>query len=342
MKRLLLFLLVVAALLAGAYAWENANFNAPGPVARAGSETVVLIPTGIGVRRIAARLADAGVISNADLFALGVRLRGKVSALRAGEYAVPSRASMADIEDILVAGKSILHKLTAAEGLTSRMILDIVKADPVLEGEAGAVPDEGTLLPETYLFTRGTTRAELIARMRKAQQTLLDRLWPKRAPGLPFRDESEAMILASIVEKETAIAQERRHIAAVFVNRLRLGMKLQSDPTIIYGLTGGHPLGHGIRESELNRATPYNTSAIAGMPPTPICNPGADSIAAVLNPAASDDLYFVADGTGGHVFAATVAEHEKNVAKWRRIEHPDAPPPAPVHRHKLPKARHRR
>jgi UPF0755 protein len=207
------------------------------------------------------------------------------------------------------------------------------------------LPEEGTLLPETYLFTRGATRVDMLGRMKKARDKLLGKLWPERAADLPFTTEEQAITLASIVEKETAIPAERRHIAAVFANRLRLGMKLQSDPTIIYDVTGGYPLGRGIRESELERASPHNTYAIPGLPPTPICNPGKDSIAAVLNPVASNDLYFVANGTGGHVFSATIAEHEQNVAKWRAIENPappPPPPPPPTHRRKLPKHHHRR
>ncbi len=320
MGRFIAILAVLAVLVAGAFAWERFNFTAPGPAAAKGEESVVLIAPHVGLRAIAQQLGQEDVVANPLLFQLGVRLRGKTSALKAGEFAIPSRASMADIMDILVAGKSIQHKLTAAEGLTSQMIFDIVKTDPVLVGEAGAVPAEGGLLPETYLFTRGTTRAEIVARMKKAQVQLLTELWPKRAAGLPFLSQAEAINLASIVEKETSIPKERRHIAAVFVNRLRQGIKLQSDPTIIYAITKGYPLGRGIRESELLRATPYNTYAITGLPPTPICNPGKDSIAAVLNPAVSNDLFFVADGTGGHVFAATVAEQNKNVAAWRKIE----------------------
>jgi UPF0755 protein len=187
-------------------------------------------------------------------------------------------------------------------------------------GDAGPLPAEGALLPETYLFTRGATRGEIVAKMQRAQQELLDELWPNRAPNLPVKSKEEAVILASIVEKETAIPAERPHIASVFVNRLRLGMKLQSDPTIIYGITKGYPLGRRIRQSEIAKPTPYNTYAIAGLPSQPICNPGKDSIAAVLNPADTNDLYFVADGTGGHVFAATANEQVKNVAKWRKIE----------------------
>jgi UPF0755 protein len=189
----------------------------------------------------------------------------------------------------------------------------------VLVGAAGAVPEEGSLLPETYLFTRGMTRTQLLNKMHEAQKELMDANWPARIGNLPIKTPREAIILASIVEKETGIPEERRHIAAVFENRLRLGMKLQSDPTIIYGITKGYPIGRRIRQSEITGATPYNTYVIPGLPAGPICNPGKDAILAVLNPEASDDLYFVANGTGGHVFSATMAEHEKNVANWRKI-----------------------
>jgi UPF0755 protein len=221
---------------------------------------------------------------------------------------------------ILIEGKSIQHRITAAEGRTSQMIYDIVAKNPVLTGAAGTVPPEGSLLPETYLFTRGTTRAQILARMARAQERLMTTLWPTHAPGLPFNSPQDAIALASIVEKETAISEERRHIAAVFINRLKQGMKLQSDPTVIYGITKGYPLGRGLRESELAATTPYNTYVIAALPPTPICNPGKASIAAVLQPESSNDLYFVANGTGGHVFTSSLAEHEKNVARWRQIE----------------------
>jgi UPF0755 protein len=179
---------------------------------------------------------------------------------------------------------------------------------------------------------RGTTRSEIVAKMQKAQRELLDELWAKRAPNLTVKSKEEAVILASIVEKETALPAERPHIASVFVNRLRLGMKLQSDPTIIYGITKGYPLGRRIRQSVIDRVTPYNTYVIAGLPPQPICNPGKDSIAAVLNPADTKDLFFVADGSGGHVFAATGAEQARNVAKWRKIEEQKNAPPRPAPR----------
>ncbi len=335
MQRLLIALVLLAILVAGVFEWQNAKFAAPGPAARKGNETVVLIPAQSGLSGITHQLADAGVIDQPLVFEIGVRLHRSTGKLKAGEYAIPSRASMLDIMDILIDGKSIQHRLTAAEGLTSDMIYALVKADPVLVGDAGPAPAEGTLLPETYLFQRGTTRQEIIARMRTAQQKLLDQLWAARAPNLPVKTEAQAVILASIVEKETAIAEERRHIAAVFENRLNIGMKLQSDPTIIYGITKGYPLGRRIRESEINAVTPYNTYVIPGLPATPICNPGRDSLAAVLRPETTKDLYFVANGTGGHVFAETEAEQNKNVAAWRKVEQrlqqqpPSPQPPAP-------------
>lgn len=320
MVRFLAILAVLGLIVFGAWKWEDSHFRAPGP---APSQTVVMVTPGQGLSTISHKLVKAGVVNSARLFELGVWLRHNQSALKAGEYAIQAHASEVQIMDLLVSGKSIQHKITAAEGLTSQMIYNLVKADPVLVGDAGAVPAEGTLLPETYLFTRGVTRKDMLTRMASAQKKLLDELWSKRTKDLPFTTRAQALVLASIVEKETSLPAERRHIAAVFENRLRKGMLLQSDPTIIYGLTKGYPLGRGIRQSELTKATPYNTYVVAGLPPTPICNPGRDSIAAVLNPAQSDDLYFVADGTGGHAFAATMADHARNVVKWRHIEKQD-------------------
>src|SRR5665213_377905 len=318
MLRFLAFLIVLAALAGGAWFWEQQNYAAPGPSEK---YTVMMVEPGDHVGVIAQHLQDAGIIRNATLYRIGLRIRGVQSELKAGEYGFPAHASMADVTDILVAGKSIEHKITAAEGLTSQMIYDIVKNDPVLVGDAGPVPDEGTLLPETYLFTRGMTRAAMLAEMHTAQKKFLAPQWTARQTDLPVRSREQALTLASVVEKETGIAEERRHIASVFENRLRQGIKLQSDPTIIYGITKGYPLGRGIRQSELAGATPYNTYVIAGLPPTPICNPGKDSIAAVLNPESTNDLYFVATGHGGHVFTQNLADHQKNVAKLRQIEH---------------------
>ena len=331
MRRFLIAIVILVLLAGSAFFAEQFIFFVPGPEAAHGRATVVWIKPGEGSAGIARDLQNAGVVRNAALFRLSVRLRGKLAALKAGEYAFPSSASMADVMGILIEGKSIQHRITAAEGLTSQMIFDIVAKNPVLTGSAGAVPAEGSLLPETYLFVRGNTRKQILARMARAQQRLLAKLWPSRVPDLPFKSQEEAITLASIVEKETAIPEERRHIAAVFINRLKQGMKLQSDPTVIYGISKGYPLGRGIRESELAAATPYNTYVIAALPPTPICNPGKASISAVLQPETSNDLYFVANGTGGHVFTSSITEHEKNVARWRQIEqsqNQSAPPAA--------------
>ncbi|MHA7871465.1 MAG: endolytic transglycosylase MltG, partial [Hyphococcus sp.] len=289
----------------------------PGP---ANETTLVLLESGGSVSSIADDLQYAGVIRYPELFIITVRLRGAQNDLKAGEYEIPARASVMDVVDLLIEGKSILHYLTAPEGLTTAQILKLVAADEILEGEITVTPGEGELLPETYAYTRGETRDEVIRRMMKAQDALLDELWPDRAMELPYEAPDEALILASIVEKETGVPEERDRIAAVFVNRLKRGMRLESDPTIIYGLTQGEPLGRGLRQSELRGETPYNTYIIRGLPPTPIANPGRESIAAVLNPAETDDLFFVADGTGGHAFAATLRDHERNVAAWRRIE----------------------
>ena len=318
--RFLLVFIALAVIVAGVIGWANAAWDAAGPPALSGKETVVLIPAHSRTHDVAQLLQDKGVVEHALLFEFDARLKGYASQLKAGEYAIPSRAPMAMIASILASGKSIQHKLTVAEGLTSDMVWKLVQNDPDLVGDAGPVPPEGTLLPETYLFTRGETRRQLIAKMAAAQQKFLDGKWDARAAGLPYKNLHEAITLASIVEKESALGEERRHVASVFVNRLKLGMKLQSDPTIIYDISKGYPLGRGIRQSELDAATPYNTYVIAGLPPGPICNPGKDSLDAVLNPEQTSDLYFVATGKGGHVFSATVEGQARNVAAYRAFE----------------------
>lgn len=302
----------------GGYRWLQAEFVAPGP---AMEETVILLPRGAGLVRISNQLEAAGLVDDARLFRAAVTLEGDERALRAGEYAVPAQSSMAQIYELLRSGRTLQHPVTFAEGLTSAMIVAVLEQADVLTGEITEVPAEGTLLPETYLVDRGTAREVVLNRMRAEQQALLDELWPHRAEGLPFETREQAIILASVVEKETGVASERPEVAAVFVNRLRRGMRLESDPTIIYGITRGEPLGRGLRRSELdNAANAWNTYQNDGLPPTPIANPGSESIAAVLNPAESRALFFVADGTGGHAFAATYAEHQRNVARWRQIE----------------------
>ena len=311
-----LFLLAALAFGAGGYfAWREAS--RPGPLAE---DTVVLFEPGTSVPAMSRQLQAAGAIRYPELFQAATRVRGDSQKLKAGEYKIPAGASVLDIIDLLVEGKSILHYLTAPEGRTTAQILRLVVADEALVGELTVEPGEGELLPETYAFTRGRTRDEMVRDMMKAQDALVDQLWRDRAMDLPFATPEEAIVLASIVEKETGVAEERPLIAAVFVNRLKNRMRLQSDPTIIYGITKGEPLGRGLRASEIEAATPYNTYAIYGLPPTPIANPGRAAIEAVLNPADSDALYFVADGSGGHVFASSLDEHNRNVAQWRRIE----------------------
>jgi UPF0755 protein len=244
------------------------------------------------------------------------QLTGFAHHLKAGEYDIPSHASLSDILGKIRRGDIVHHMITIPEGLTSAQAVDILMNSPVLTG-AAPVPAEGAILPETYEVRRGEDRGAVLQRMINARDILL---WAQRAPNLPLDTPEQAVILASIIEKETALPAERPRIAAVFENRLRQHIRLQSDPTIIYGLTRGEPLGRGIRASELSGYSPYNTYLIDGLPPTPICNPGRAALAAALDPIQTDDLYFVADGTGGHVFSSTLTEHLKNVARWRMIE----------------------
>lgn len=312
----MIFVLTAASIGVGGYiAYREAS--RPGPLA---DETVVMLKSGMSVSQIAEDLEEAGAVRHAALFIGAVRAKGVQASIKAGEYAIPAGASVLDIIDQLVEGRSILHYLTAAEGLTTAQILRIIAANDVLTGEISLMPDEGELLPETYAFTRGESRDGMIRMMMNAREKVVEELWADRAVDLPFNTREEAITLASIVEKETGVADERPLVAAVFVNRLRRGMRLESDPTVIYGLTKGEPLGRGLRVSELRGETPYNTYVITGLPPTPIANPGRDSIAAVLNPAETDYIFFVADGTGGHAFASTLAEHNRNVARWRQVE----------------------
>ena len=291
-----------------------------GPKARSGEQTVVQLRHGAGLAEIGADLQQAGVVRAAPLFMAAAQVTGAARHMRAGEYSFPTRASLRQVIQRLRLGLIVHHKITIPEGLSSKQAVDILDHSDVLTGPAAA-PPEGALLPETYEVVRGQTRASLIRRMEDDRDRLLATLWADRQPGLPFADADQAVTLASIVEKETALASERPHVAAVYINRLRQGVKLEADPTVIYGVTNGAgPLGHGLRASELAAPGPYNTYLNIGLPPTPIDNPGRASLAAVLDPAQSQDLYFVADGSGGHVFAKTLAEHDKNVARWRVFE----------------------
>ncbi|MGJ8559070.1 MAG: endolytic transglycosylase MltG [Litorimonas sp.] len=284
-----------------------------------GEAVVFNVPRGSGLSSIAARLEADGLIANADVFKLVTRLRGNDANFKAGEFSV-TPGSMASIYEQLANGRAILYPFTAPEGFTSAQIVRALDAIVTLVDDDPVVPAEGTLLPETYLTPRGMTQSALLKKMRTAQTALIDALWETRAPNLPFDTKEAAIILASVVEKETGIGMERDMVAGLFVNRLRRGMRLQSDPTIIYGITQGEPIGRRIYQSEIDRVTDWNTYQIDGLPKTPICNPGEEAIRAVLNPAQTDMLYFVADGTGGHAFAKTLAEHNRNVAKWRQIQ----------------------
>ena len=312
-------MIVIAFLgLGGLLYYAKTQFDKPGPLDHS---TVVVIPKGEGVNAIAARLEREGVISDRRLFVASVIYFKAQDRLRYGEYSVEKNMSMRDVLDTLVEGRAILHKVTIPEGYTSWQVVERLNGHETLTGELAVLPAEGSLLPDTYRFSRGSTRKEIIERMQAEQQKFVAKLWKNRAQGLPFKTPMEAIILASIVEKETGKSDERARVAAVFVNRLKKGMRLDSDPTIIYGVSGGKgSLGRPILRSELEKPTPYNTYRIRGLPPTPIANPGRASIEAVLSPAQTNDLYFVADGTGGHVFSGSLAEHNRNVAKWRVVE----------------------
>ena len=281
----------------------------------------VTVERGDGLGPIADDLVKTGIISSKWLFVFGVWLSNQQTSLKAGEYLIPAHASMRDIMDAMVTGKGILYAITIPEGLTSQQIVDRLKSEDTLVGDVSRVPDEGTLLPETYKFTRGDTRDNLLNRMQRERDRVLTDVWSRRAPDLPIASPAELVTLASVVEKETALADERSRVAAVFINRLRLNMRLQSDPTVIYGLFkgAGKPPGFTLSRADLESATPYNTYVIPRLPPGPIANPGRASLEAVANPSRTRDLFFVADGSGGHAFAETYEEHLRNVARWRDI-----------------------
>ena len=312
--------------------WGVWAYFSPGPAARHGPTTTVILRHGASLPEIASDLENQGAVRSGSVFIAAAQITGAARRLKAGEYAFPSRSTLAQVVAMIRDGRIVRHFVTIPEGLTSAQAVAILMANPVLTGQVAA-PPEGSLLPETYEVERGTDRTLVLHRMMAARDRLLAELWPDRRPGLPFRTPEEAVTLASIVEKETGLAQERPHVASVFVNRLEKGIALASDPTIVYGLTRGVPLGHGIRQSELAAPTPYNTYHFTGLPPTPICNPGRASIAAVLDPARTQDLYFVANGTGGHSFSSTLEQHEQNVERWRAVERqrtlgPSSPPSA--------------
>jgi UPF0755 protein len=333
----LLTLIVLAAIVVGlAVAVGKQRFEAPGPLE---AERMVNIPRGLGIKDIAELLQREGVIDQPWVFIGSVIALKARDELKFGEYMFQRHASLRDVVDTLVEGKVILHQVTIPEGLTSEQIVTRLLEQEILSGPVKEIPKEGTLLPDGYRFSRGTSREQIIQRMQQAQKRAVQEAWERRAPDLPLQSPEQLIVLASIIEKETGKSIERSRVAAVFVNRLKQKMKLQSDPTIIYGLVGGKgTLGRPIMRSEIEQPTPYNTYVITGLPPGPIANPGRAALEAAANPSRTRELYFVADGTGGHAFAENYETHQRNVARLRLIEQqqreaakpqdPNAPPPA--------------
>jgi len=310
-----LALLLVIAAFAG-WRWLERWLDRPGPLA---AETVLVLPRG-GLEKLADRLEEAGILEPGWAFVLAARLRGRERTLKAGEYRFTAGITPRAVLDLLESGQVVLHRITVPEGLTTAEVHALLEAAEVLEGPLPEPGPEGTLLPETWLVPRGEPRTRLLERMREAMRATLAELWERRAPDLPYTRPEEAVILASLVERETRKKEEQPLVAAVFVNRLKRGMRLQSDPTVIFALTGGrNNLDRALTRKDLELDHPFNTYRIDGLPPAPIANPGRAALEAALAPAAVDYLYFVADGTGGHVFARTLAEHNRNVARWRRI-----------------------
>ena len=315
---LLTFVLLGALATVGALAWLMKEARSPGPLA---ADKVVMIVREDDGGSIADQLERGGVIDSALWFNILTALDGNRGALKRGEYAFKAGVSMNEIENELIAHRVVRYKLTVPEGLTSEQVVDRLREDSVLAGEIREIPREGSLTPDTFYFERGDTRQSILSRMAKMQSKTVDEIWKGRAPNLPIKSPWELVTLASIVEKETGKPEERPRVAGVFVNRLEKHMRLEFDPTIVYGLAHGKgTLGRSITKADLTQPTPYNTYLIEGLPPGPICNPGKAALEAVANPAHGKDLYFVADGTGGHTFAETLDQHQKNVARWRQIE----------------------
>jgi len=306
-------LVVVAAAVLG---WGVGDYFTAGPLA---SPKIVVVPKGSSVEQIAETLGQAGIIAHPLAFAAAAHLTGTADRLKAGEYEFAAAISPRAVVDLLLSGRVVRHKLTIAEGLTSAEIVALINAAPALAGSITIPPPEGSVLPQTYFYIYGEQRNELIARMTHAMDAVVAKEWAGRAPNLPLADAQQMVTLASIIERETARPDERARIAGVYIDRLRIDMPLQADPTVIYGLTDGgrKPLGHVLGHDDLLVDTPYNTYKFKGLPPTPICNPGEAALAAAVHPDLRGELYFVADGNGGHRFAKTLAQQDKNIAELR-------------------------
>jgi UPF0755 protein len=307
-------LLLLAGLGTAGFLYARHAYTAPGPLAEPAQ---LVIPRG-GTTAIAAALAERHVIADPRAFLAAAWLTSGEGPLRAAEYLFPARASLAEVLEILRRGRPVQRRLTIPEGLTARQIAALIERAEGLTGETPAF-EEGALLPETYSYQWGDTRAALVRRAEQAMAAALDEAWRQRAENLPLANPRQALILASIVERETGKAEERALVAGVFINRLRRGMPLQSDPTVAYAAADGGVLERPISRADLERDHPFNTYRIRGLPPGPIASPGRDSLRAVVRPEATDFLYFVADGTGGHAFGRTLEEHNRNVARWRAL-----------------------
>lgn len=328
----LFFIVLLVTVMGGAVFVGRTILVAEGPLDKTKN---VVIPRGAGPSTMAKILEAEGVISHGRLFRVALMVDPNPKPIKAGEYEVPAHISMAALVELLQSGKQVQRRLTVPEGATTAEILELVRKTEALSGQVTLDVKEGDLLPETYFYSRDDTRDSMLLRMKEAMEKTLDEAWRKRAAGLPYTNKRDALVMASIIEKETALAAERTRVAAVYINRLRIKMRLESDPTTIYGVTGGKGMqGRELTRADLQSSSPYNTYVVTGLPPGPICNPGRASILAAVAPAPRERaLYFVADGQGGHSFANNLQDHNRNVMRWREIQRQrqeqgtTAPPP---------------